>query len=209
MKLGETYLKLYQIEQTNYYYRKARAIWLELTQEAPRVVQFHRFLKIIEQRIVNLADVEKQIFLQTLSATQDTLATYQLYQTYTTTLMKRYGAGDTSVVTDLSQYLNSQAWYALLLCNFQAAEDALQQAFQLPVNNKYLATNLAPALLLQGKREAAFAAFNKWKDQAFNEPNYPTYREVFLDDLATFQSLGIIPQERQEEVEEAIKLLRQ
>ncbi|MEL6141720.1 MAG: hypothetical protein AAFU67_08885, partial [Bacteroidota bacterium] len=168
-----------------------------------------RFLKIIEQRILDLADVEKQIFLQTLSATQDTLATYQLYQTYTTTLMKRYGAGDTSVVTDLSQYLNSQAWYALLLGKFQAAEDALQQALQLPVDNKYLATNLAPALLLQGKQKAALAEFNKWKDRPFNETNFPTYREVFLDDLTTFKSLGIIPPERQKEVAEVIKLLRE
>lgn len=70
----------------------------------------------------------------------------------------------------------------------------------LGTDNKYLATNLAPALLLQGKYKEALAEYNTYKDQNFGQQNLATYRAAFLDDLRAFEEAGIIPPERMDEV---------
>lgn len=68
-------------------------------------------------------------------------------------------------------------------------------------------SNLAPALLLQGKKDAALAEYEKWMGKPFGEPDYPTYREAFLDDLNTFEKAGIIPAARAADVAAVRKML--
>jgi hypothetical protein len=76
--------------------------------------------------------------------------------------------------------------------------------------NKYLFTNLAPALLLQGQYEAAKAEYLKWKDQPyFPERGLATYREAFLADLEVFEQAGVIPVERKKDVEKIRALLKE
>jgi hypothetical protein len=49
----------------------------------------------------------------------------------------------------------------------------------LGIDNKYLATNLPPALLLQGKYEEAQVAYQKCKDLTFREQGIATYGDAF------------------------------
>ncbi len=77
----------------------------------------------------------------------------------------------------------------------------------LQTENKYLPTNLAPALLLQGRYKSALAEYNKWEDKPFGEQNLPTYRVAYLDDLNTFEKAGIIPAARMKDVAAVRKIL--
>ena len=112
-------------------------------------------------------------------------------------------------MTYLAQNLNSQAWYALLLVKFATAEALIREALALNVENKYLHINLAPALLLQGKLEAAIEQYRYWKDRPFGEQGLATYRDAFLDDLKAFEEAGVIPRERIDDVEAVRELLRE
>ncbi|MFN0216669.1 MAG: tetratricopeptide repeat protein [Saprospiraceae bacterium] len=70
-------------------------------------------------------------------------------------------------------------------------EADVREGMALDPENKYLPSNLAPALLFQGKKDAALAEYKKWMDKPFGVQDYPTYREAFLDDLNTFEKAGI------------------
>ena len=107
----------------------------------------------------------------------------------------------------LSQSLNSKAWHGFFLGEFSQVEADIREALALKTENKYLLTSLAPALLLQGKFEAAQKAYFQYKDQEFGEQGLNTYRDAFLDDLKAFEAAGIIPPERMREVERIRELL--
>jgi len=144
---------------------------------------------------------------QRIQAEPETLAQYQLYGTLCDTLRLR-AATDPLQKPALAGALNSRAWTGFFLKKFEANEADIREGMALQTENKFLPTNLAPALLFQGKREAALAEYKKWKDQPFGEQGYPTYREAFLDDLNTFEKAGIIPPQRQEDVAAARKMLK-
>ncbi len=144
---------------------------------------------------------------QRIQAEPDTLTQYQLYTTLCDTLRRR-AALDPTQKPALADALNSRAWTGFFLKKFEGVEADVREGLSLGTENKFLPTNLAPALLLQGKFEAAQAEYKKWKDQAFGEQGYETYRAAFLDDLATFEKAGIIPPKRKADVEAVRALLK-
>ena len=92
-------------------------------------------------------------------------------------------------------YINSYAWYQLLSGDFAGAKATVQKGVDLYPENEYFYTNLPPALLLQGKYKAAKKEYIKYKDRAWTaSADYKNYAEVFLDDFATFEEEGIIPE---------------
>jgi hypothetical protein len=50
--------------------------------------------------------------------------------------------------------------------------------------------------------------YEKWKDQPFLAPDYPTYRKAFLEDLDAFEKAGIIASERKADVAAVRQLLK-
>ncbi|MBC7773869.1 MAG: hypothetical protein H7246_00415 [Phycisphaerae bacterium] len=134
----------------------------------------------------------------------DTLLKYQLYTSLCDTLRAK---SDSEQKRALSDALTNRAWLGFFLKKFEEMESDVREGMALAPKNKYLPSKLAPALLLQGKKDAALAEYKKWMDKPFGEPNFPTYREVFLDDLNTFEKAGIIPPARAADVAAARKLL--
>ncbi|MEL6698683.1 MAG: hypothetical protein AAFP89_20740, partial [Bacteroidota bacterium] len=108
---------------------------------------------------------------------------------------------------DLSQSLNSQARYGLFLGEFAQAEALIQEAMALPYENGYLPTNLAPALLFQGKKKEALKVYTSYRDQPFEVGSYKTYADAFLDDMKAFERAGIIPEAYKVDVEKVKQLL--
>ncbi|MEO6037527.1 MAG: hypothetical protein ABIQ93_03870, partial [Saprospiraceae bacterium] len=100
---------------------------------------------------------------------------------------------DTSaaVRADASTEYNSVGYFQLFIPDGKAAEESLRRALELNPENKYIATNLAPALLLQGKYAAAEAEYKKWAPLPFNESGLATYRDGFLDDMKTMEEQGV------------------
>jgi tetratricopeptide (TPR) repeat protein len=139
---------------------------------------------------------------------KDTLTIFKYYNELCDTLRKRVSK-EPSYKPSLAQALNSVAWYGFFVKKFAEVEKAILEGLTLDASNIYLPTNLAPALLLQGKREQALQEYKKWKDKAFGEQDFPTYREAFLDDLNAFEKAGIIPPARMEDVAAARKLLNE
>lgn len=137
----------------------------------------------------------------------DTLKLYQLYTTLCDTL-RTYSKEDKKYQLDFAQALNSRAWYGFFLKEFKGVESDIREAMAFGIDNKYLATNLPPALLLQGKYEEAVAEYRKYKDLPFGEQGIATYGDAFLDDLKAFEAAGIIPKKIMKDVERIRDILK-
>ena len=131
---------------------------------------------------------------------------YLLYTVLCDTLRERC-VSNKALKKDLADALNGRAWTGFFLQKFAAVEADIREGLALKTENKFLPTNLAPALLLQGKRKEALDEYRKWQDRPFGEQGLVTYRDAFLGDLKTFDEAGIIPSERMADVAAARALL--
>ncbi|MEM6807255.1 MAG: tetratricopeptide repeat protein, partial [Bacteroidota bacterium] len=188
------------------YFKKAEAIWEELTRDAPHFIQFQQYLNFVRQKLLELKYTHISKLNEQIRLATDTLEIYNLYQTLSDTLRLKSSLNH-QYKSQLSQALNSKAWYGFFLQKFAKNEKDIREAMKLSVKNKYLATNLAPALLLQGKYKQAEKEYLKYKDQAFEEQELATYKDAFLDDFKTFEKAGIIPEERKKDVARIKELL--
>ena len=98
----------------------------------------------------------------------------------------------------LAETLDCWAFLKNLLGQFNKAEQMSIEAIDIDSSQLFLYTNLAASLLLQGKYEEAEAIFLEYKDEL---------EDYFLDDFEQFEAAGIIPEEREADVERIKKML--
>jgi tetratricopeptide (TPR) repeat protein len=106
-------------------------------------------------------------------------------------------AGHKKFVYDLGAALSSLAWYNLFEQQFPAAENAAREALN-PTNYvktegydkkiEWANTNLALALLFQGKYSEAEKIYQDFKDKPYGKA---TYKDTFLADLDELEKAGI------------------
>ncbi len=98
----------------------------------------------------------------------------------------------------LANAYGNLSWYLLFEKRFAEAELAARSGLNISDSSKaegfdeqveWINTNLATALLYQGKYEEAELIYKKYQDQPYNEGK--TWNEVFLDDLSTLEKAGI------------------
>lgn len=101
---------------------------------------------------------------------------------------------------DYLSKLVSQSFYANLLGKFKEGEECSLEALQVD-STKYIAyTNLAAALLFQGKIEEAEKIYRQYKSE---------FKDGFLDDFAEYERLQIIPKEYMADVERIKAMLQE
>ncbi|MBK9962730.1 MAG: tetratricopeptide repeat protein [Saprospiraceae bacterium] len=93
------------------------------------------------------------------------------------------------------------AWYQLFDKQFNEAEKSSHNGLEKDTSVELIFTNLALALLYQGKWEDAKQVYVSMKDKKYNER---TYKDIFLDDLDAMEKEGIT----HPDVEKARALLR-
>ena len=97
-------------------------------------------------------------------------------------------------------YLVQQSYLANLLGKFKDGELYSLEALKIDPNYHLAYTNLAASLLLQGRLEEAEKLFREYKAELKDE---------FLNDLAKFESLRVIPEKRKADVERIKAILRE
>ena len=86
----------------------------------------------------------------------------------------------------------------ILLGRFYDAEKKVRESLSIYPALYEITFSLAPALLLQGKYEEAKAIYLQYKDEI---------KDGFLDDLKKFNEAGVIPKEREADVEKIKQML--
>ena len=185
--------------------------------------------KLIEK--ANALEVPSKVYLQKLK-TEKIIRQYELkiqqleaeYEGYPTYYIRK----------ELISQINSKVWCQFLTGQFYAAEADIRRGLEFDAYDLHLNAYMAPALLFQGKTEAAKQEYKKWEDKPFVEPilllqgipesdilkfaqwkeKYlqlppPTYRDAFIDDLKIMEAAGIIPVDRASSMEEVRTLLNE
>lgn len=93
------------------------------------------------------------------------------------------------VAINLANAYGNLSWYALFSQDFSLAEASAQKAIQTHPSADWVHTNLALALLYQGKYEAAKAIYEARRGKPYQ--NNGTWTEVFLTDLDALEKEGI------------------
>ena len=91
-----------------------------------------------------------------------------------------------------SSQLVSQSFCAILLGKFKEGEQYSLEALKVDSTKQLAYTNLAAALLLQGKVVEAETLYIQYKAE---------FKKDFLSDFSEFERLGIVPEERKKDVE--------
>jgi Tfp pilus assembly protein PilF len=124
-----------------------------------------------------------------ISNSTDTTEIYGLYQTLIDTLQARFDS-DKSYRASLAEAYGNQAWYALFLKKFAAAEAAGLKGLSIDPSQIFIKTNLGHALLFQDKYDEALKVY---QDYAKSPPQYDgeTNVQVLLEDFEALESAGI------------------
>ena len=102
-----------------------------------------------------------------------------------------------------SQYvatLADMSFFTIFQKNYKKAEQFARQALAIDPSQSQVYTNLASALLFQGKYDEAEAIYRQYKDEL---------KDSFLGDFDEFEAAGVIPEERKADVERIRKMLNE
>ena len=104
--------------------------------------------------------------------------------------------------TLLAQESGNLAWYAIFDRQYALAETAARRALILDPSQTWVNSNLAHALLLQGKWEDAKAIYLRLKDVKHTDGRF--FKAIFLEDIEEMKKAGI----SHSQFEEIIRMLR-
>ena len=114
-------------------------------------------------------------------------------------LMKEgYASDPDSFRKDLVSIMGNQSYDAILIKDFTESEIQAKDALSIDESQHWIVTNLAAALLFQGKYDEAEAIYRQYKEEL---------KESFLQDLNNFETAGVIPEDRKADVERIRQLL--
>ena len=141
----------------------------------------------------------KQIYLFSLSyivtlhqQVGNIITAYTYNEEYLSLLKNLYDEDTEKWKSSYFEDLIKQSYLANLLGKFKDGERYSLEALKIDPNYHLAYTNLAASLLLQGKLEEAEKLFREYKAELKDE---------FLNDLAKFESLRVIPEKRKADVE--------
>ncbi|MDO4172888.1 MAG: hypothetical protein Q4D28_09330 [Prevotellaceae bacterium] len=142
--------------------------------------------------------------LYTLSAISDNKKDYASAYTYNEELLpilKKFYEEDAETWKAIYvEKLVSRSFYANLLGKFKEGEQYSLEALKVDSTHHIAYTNLAAALLLQGKIEEAEIIYRQYKNE---------FKDGMLDDFAEFERLGIIPKDQEADVERIKAMLKE
>ena len=96
--------------------------------------------------------------------------------------------------------LGIQSIYALFMKQYTESEQYAREGLSVDPTKHWLASNLAAALLFQGKYVEAEKIYQQYKSEL---------KDGFLDDFQQYAEAGVIPKEREADVERIKKLLNE
>ena len=125
---------------------------------------------------------------------------YNVNQELLPLLKTKYKENDKIWKYEYVSMLGNQSFFAIFMKQYAEAEQYARKGLAVDSTQLFIYTNLAAALLFQGKYGEAEVIYRQYKDEL---------KDGFLGDLKQFAEAGVIPKEREEDVEKIKKLLEE
>ena len=203
-RLAQSNPQIYETQLMESYYWLGRTLLLEeKIHEAQE--PFQRSLHLARKQVKAGRETslywESLYYLSLISANEKDYASAYTYNEELLPLMNAMYQKDTEVwQADYSGQMVNQSFYANLLGKFKEGEQYSLEAINVDSTKHIAYTNLAAALLFQGRVEEAENLFRQYKAE---------FKEGFLDDFVEFERLNVIPEERKKDVERIKAMLKE
>lgn len=187
----------------NYYWLGTTMIKNNKNHDA--IVQFERSLKLCNNMKKDGTDISLYVsslgYLVDLYSNEKNYTKAYSYNEVLIPLLKvNYEENAQRWKTEYNNKALNQSFYANLLGKFKEGEQYSLEAIEIDSTQHIAYTNLAAALLFQGRFEEAEKLYLEYKDE---------FRNGFIDDFAEFERLGVIPEERKADVERIKAILNE
>ncbi len=123
---------------------------------------------------------------------------YQCFKRNIPLLKTLYQSDKSNYIELLNGILVSQSFFAIFEKQYTEAENYSKEALKVDSTRHVAYSNLAAALLFQGKYQEAEKIYRQYKSEL---------KEGFLSDFEEFSKAGVIPKNREEDVEKIKQLL--
>ena len=123
---------------------------------------------------------------------------YQCFKQNIPLLKTLYQSDKSNYIELLNGILVSQSFYSIFEKQYVEAENYSKEALEVDSTKHVVYGNLAAALLFQGKYQEAEKIYRQYKSEL---------KEDFLSDFEEFSKAGVIPKNREEDVEKIKQLL--
>ena len=123
---------------------------------------------------------------------------YQCFKRNIPLLKTIYRSDKNNYTELLKSILVSQSFYSIFEKQYVEAENYSKEALEVDSTKHVIYGNLAAALLFQGKYQEAEKIYRQYKSEL---------KEAFLSDFEEFSKAGVIPKNREEDVEKIRQLL--
>ena len=125
-------------------------------------------------------------------------ASYKIYKEWLPIVKRQFEENPNLMRKDYAESLGHQSFYAIFQAQYEEAEQLAHDGLKIDSTLHWIASNLAPALLFQGKYKDAERIYYQYKDEL---------KDNFLYDFKQFAEAGVIPKKREKDVEKIKQLL--
>ncbi len=196
--------QIYEIRLTECYYWLGYTMLL-MKKDREATEPFKQSMNLGKQMVNAGKDTEyywQSLFcLSAISSNEkDYVSAYKYNEELLPILKSRYEKDADNWKSDYAQNISNRACLSNLLGKFQEGERYSLEALKVDSTKHLAYTNLAPAMLFQGKTEEAEKLYRQYKGE---------FKDSMLDDFAEFERLGIILKERKSDVERIKAILKE
>ena len=203
-RLAQSNPQIYETQLMESYYWLGRTMLLEEKYheaQEPFGKSLHLARKQVKAGKETSLYWESLYYLSPISANEKDYASAYTYNEELLPLLNAmYQKDKEGWMADYSGQLVDQSFYANLLGKFIEGEQYSLDAIKVDSTQHMAYTNLAAALLFQGKVEDAENLYRQYKAE---------FKESFLDDFSEFERLNVIPEERKKDVERIKAMLKE
>lgn len=203
-RLYESNSQKFQKRLSNSYYRLGVSM-IKNNNYQDAIIQFERYIKLINY--INKDETDMSLYTSSLCYLVDLYSNeknytkaYSYNEVLIPLLKVNYEENAQRWKTEYNNKALNQSFYANLLGKFKEGEQYSLEAIEIDSTQHIAYTNLAAALLFQGKFEEAEKLYLEYKDE---------FKNSFIDDFAEFERLGVIPEERKADVERIKAILNE
>ena len=134
------------------------------------------------------------------SATNNPIKAYQINQEWIPISKEMYEASPEELRGEYASKLGSQSFCAIFMKQYTESEKLAREGLLVDSTQHFIYSNLAAALLFQGKYSEAEAIYRQYKDEM---------KESFLNDFKQYTEAGVIPPEYEADVEKIKRMLEE
>lgn len=179
-----------------------------VTKRYPESITYYAEALDITRKLVRQNPTQYQSYLSTelyylssaYSLMDDHQHSYETRKEYLPLQKANYESQPEKYKKTYASAMGGQAFQCLFIGRYEEAEQLARESFTIDDSQHWLNSNLAAALLFQGRFDEAKDVYLQYNDEL---------KQSFLDDFKAFEDAGVIPEKRKADVERIKQLLNE